>query len=629
VRAFWASIRPYWRIARLLPGVNGPSTLLAAAGVVLGAQLPLAATIATGALIGAVPAAVAAGPDSLPAHSAMTALAVVSALFVAIRALGLVRATLAASLGRRLDERLRERVMLALNRPARIAHLEDPATRDRIKRALDVSGGRWRAGDTVAPLASAASAWLQSAGATLVLARFSVPLALVWFAVWVVAAHFIRREFLRGAEVAYNQTKFVRRADYLQQLVMSPPAAKEVRVWGLVDWLIDRFAQETQRVLEPVWRERAQGKGVQAVTALALGAAYLAVLAAVGLAAVRGEITLRALATYLGVAQAVGAIILPGAETLALAHGAGAVPPVLELERLTAEAEQRDALRGAMAPTGMPRTGIRLEGVSFRYPSLDDRPGDSRPPVLQDLDLFIPAGRSLAIVGENGAGKTTLVKLIARLYDPTAGRITADGVDLREIDARAWQRRVTAVFRDFLHFALTARDNVALGAPEHLDDEAALVAAAGKAGALDVVERLPRGWDTILSRQYRGGADLSGGQWQRLALARALFAAQAGASLLVLDEPTANLDVRAEAALYERFLDITQGLTTILISHRFSTVRRADRIVVLDGGRVVEDGTHDALLAAGGRYAHMFALQAKRFVAASSSGTTERAADDG
>jgi ATP-binding cassette subfamily B protein len=284
------------------------------------------------------------------------------------------------------------------------------------------------------------------------------------------------------------------------------------------------------------------------------------------------------------------------------------VPAVLELERLTAApaAEARDTQCGDVAPDGMPRHGIRLDGVTFRYPGTEVD-------VLNDLDLFIPSGRSLAIVGENGAGKTTLVKLLARLYDPTSGRISVDGVPLQTIAARAWQRRVSAIFQDFTHFALTARDNVVFGAPERMDDAAALVEAARKAGVLEVVDGLPNSWDTMLSRQYRGGADLSGGQWQRLALARALFAVAGGARVLILDEPTANLDVRAEAALYERFLDITQGLTTIVISHRFSTVRRADRIVVLEGGRVVEDGTHDELLAAGGRYADMFRLQAKRF----------------
>jgi ABC-type multidrug transport system fused ATPase/permease subunit len=216
-------------------------------------------------------------------------------------------------------------------------------------------------------------------------------------------------------------------------------------------------------------------------------------------------------------------------------------------------------------------------------------------------------------VGANGAGKTTLVKLLCRLYDPTEGRITVDGLDLRDVEARVWQRQVAAIFQDFAQYHLSARDNVGMSAPELAGDLERRRAAARKAAALELVESLPHGWDTVLSRQYTGGVDLSGGQWQRIALARALFAVEGGARVLILDEPTASPYVRAEADLYDRFLDITAGLTTILISHRFSTVRRADHICVLADGHVVEQGTHDELVALGGRYARMFRLQAARF----------------
>jgi ATP-binding cassette, subfamily B, bacterial len=253
---------------------------------------------------------------------------------------------------------------------------------------------------------------------------------------------------------------------------------------------------------------------------------------------------------------------------------------------------------------------IRFEQVSFRY----DADG---PLVLDRLDLTIPAGASLAVVGLNGAGKTTLVKLLCRLYEPEAGRITADGIDIRSFDGAVWQRRIAAIFQDFVHFELPVRDNVGFGAPELLaDDErgdAAITHALERAGALEFVTALPRGIDTPLSRQYTDGADLSGGQWQRIAIARALLAVDGGARVLVLDEPTAALDARAEVAFFERFLDLTSGATSVVISHRFSTVRRADRIAVLENGRVLEDGTHDELLARGGRYAELFTLQAARF----------------
>jgi ATP-binding cassette subfamily B protein len=248
-------------------------------------------------------------------------------------------------------------------------------------------------------------------------------------------------------------------------------------------------------------------------------------------------------------------------------------------------------LRSARGPE------LRFRGVSFGYPG--------GPRVLDGFDLVIPAGTSLAIVGQNGAGKTTLAKLLCRLYDPVAGCIEADGIDLRALDLDDWRQQVTAVFQDFVRFELPLRDNVAPGGAA---DEA-VVAALAAAGAAHLAEL-----DTPLAKGYPGGTDLSGGQWQRVALARALCAVRDGAGVVLLDEPTAQLDVRGEAEIFERILDETAGRTRILISHRFSTVRHADRICVLERGAVVELGTHEELLALGGRYRTMFDLQASRFV---------------
>jgi ABC-type multidrug transport system fused ATPase/permease subunit len=237
--------------------------------------------------------------------------------------------------------------------------------------------------------------------------------------------------------------------------------------------------------------------------------------------------------------------------------------------------------------------------VTFAYP------GGAA--VLDGFDLTIPAGSSLAIVGQNGAGKTTLAKLLCRLYDPQSGAIEVDGVDLRDLELGSWRGRVTAVFQDFTRFELPLRDNVA---PATAPDETVRAALAA-AGAADLA-----GLDTILARGYAGGTELSGGQWQRVALARALCSVSLGAGLVLLDEPTAQLDVRGEAEIFDRILAATRRSTTILISHRFSTVRHADRICVLERGRVVELGTHAELMAAGGRYRTMFDLQAERFAAA-------------
>ncbi len=225
-------------------------------------------------------------------------------------------------------------------------------------------------------------------------------------------------------------------------------------------------------------------------------------------------------------------------------------------------------------------------------------------PVLEHFDLTIPAGSSLAIVGQNGAGKTTLAKLLCRLYDPQSGAITIDGTDLREFDLASWRSRLTAVFQDFLRLELPLRENVA---PAGASDQV-VRAALEAAGAANLASL-----DTILARGYEGGTDLSGGQWQRIALARALAAVSLGAGVVLLDEPTAQLDVRGEAEIFDRLLAATRHCTTILISHRFSTVRHADRICVLEHGRVIELGTHDELMALGGRYRTMFDLQAQRF----------------
>src|SRR6185436_15470989 len=243
---------------------------------------------------------------------------------------------------------------------------------------------------------------------------------------------------------------------------------------------------------------------------------------------------------------------------------------------------------------------IRFRDVTFEYPNAIT----NAKPVLQNFNLTIPAGSSMAIVGRNGAGKTTLAKLLCRLYDPQSGSIEVDGINIREFDLDRWRSRITAVFQDFIRFELSLRDNVApRGAP---DDQ--IIASLVSAGA-DGLAKL----ETILARGYEGGTDLSGGQWQRVALARALCALRLGAGVVLLDEPTAQLDVRGEAEIFDRILAATRHCTTILISHRFSTVRHADRICVLEHGKVIELGTHDELIALGGRYHTMFTLQAERF----------------
>lgn len=257
---------------------------------------------------------------------------------------------------------------------------------------------------------------------------------------------------------------------------------------------------------------------------------------------------------------------------------------------------------GRRSAEACPSREIRFRNVTFAYPT--NATGKAGSAVLEHFDLVIPAGSSLAIVGQNGAGKTTLAKLLCRLYDPQSGAIEIDGVDLRDFDLVSWRSRVIAVFQDFLRLELPLRDNVAPGgAPDDV-----IGASLEAAGANTLAEL-----STVLARGYDGGTDLSGGQWQRIALARALAAVKLGAGVVLLDEPTAQLDVRGEAEIFDRLLAATRSCTTILISHRFSTVRHADRICVLEHGRVVEFGTHEELMALAGRYRTMFDLQAQRF----------------
>jgi ATP-binding cassette subfamily B protein len=352
-----------------------------------------------------------------------------------------------------------------------------------------------------------------------------------------------------------------------------------------------------------IWRQRG-GRTLPTYAALlALTGATFAACALLGADAVRHVVSIGAAVIFLRAVTIVGRTSTLGQQEMQIAYGLSALPAVAAVERAVARTAVLD---GAPPPVGQRGAQITFEGVAFRYPGTET-------PVLKGLDLSIPPSRSLAVVGANGAGKTTLVKLACRFYDPDQGAVRVDGIDLRRLDAHSWQRQVAAVFQDFQRFELPARDNIGFGATALAGDQEALEHAAAAAGILGRIRSLPSGWDTPLARHLAGGADLSGGEWQRVALARAMLAVEAGARLLILDEPTASLDIRAEAVFYSRFLELTREVTTIVVSHRFSTVRRADLICVLDNGAVAELGSHEQLMAADGRYARMYAAQSARF----------------
>ncbi|MGQ0432558.1 MAG: ABC transporter ATP-binding protein [Microthrixaceae bacterium] len=590
---------------RELPRISLPMTIgYAAITIALGA-FPTATMLANGVLIGRLPAAADSGVNSQAARSAVAALVVVGVIAILAWTTETFGALLREHLARVASRRWDQELMAAVAAPATIAHLEDPAVLDR----LEAAAGRTRAGpaQAVAVVGPVVTNILTGVFAIALVARFSPPLALALLVQSLGQRVHWRARFDRITTAIFGQGDLHRRSGYVRNLAMTPAAAKEVRIFGFADWVLDRFDGEWRSAMTPVWHkmrqgwERSLGVSFAATITLAVGS-WMVVNAALDqrISLTVAIVTLQAMMGLDGLA---------GADDFQhmLAEGADRVPLhraiVTELHSLAAD---DGPLHPNALPAGAPNKSIVFDSVSFRYPG-------SGAPILDSFDLEIEAGRSIAIVGVNGAGKTTLVKLLAGLHRPDSGRILIDDEPLASFDPKQWQRRVSAIFQDFWHYPLSVRVNIGFGAPERMDDQEALGRAAARAGTDSVIAALPLGWDTVLDRQFDGGTELSGGQWQRIALARSLFAVEAGASVLVLDEPTAALDVRAEADIYDRFLDITRGLTSVVISHRFSTVRRADRIVVLDAGRVVEDGTHASLVQAGGRYAHMFELQAARY----------------
>lgn len=532
-------------------------------------------------------------------------LALVCGVFIAQRLLEPVSEETAELLARRVDQRLAQRVMRSTASPPGIAHLEDPAIADLMVQGTgdphDVTPGR-----AVPSLATVIAQVVQGLGAFVIVGTYSWPLAVLLIVAYAAAFAASRHHWHEVQLLINRRTRLLRQAYYVRTLGLGSSAAKEIRVFGVSSWLVDRYRMSWLTVMRSVWARRHEGWLLIAAVIVALGAIETFVLIRLTHDALSGAIGI-------GTAVAVTQAVL-GAGTLSQftdSHGVlGDALSALSGTR-SLEAELRKAPVSDTGPRDagdLPHDVIRFEKVAFAYPGASE-------PVLNELDLDIPIGRSLAIVGGNGAGKTTIVKLLARLCEPTAGRITVDGVALCAVSAAAWQRRIAAVFQDYVEYELSAYDNVAFGRIEVSDDRDAVLAAAAEAGATPAIERLRDGWETPLTRELRGGSQISSGEWQRLALARAVLAVRSGAAVLILDEPTASLDVRAEAEIYKGFLELTRGVTTIVISHRFSTVRRADRIVVIDGGRVIEGGSHDELIAAGGMYARMYALQAARFEA--------------
>jgi ATP-binding cassette subfamily B protein len=612
-----------WHIVRLTPAAGALPVAAAVAVQLVAGVLPVGFVLATARVIGEVPAAVEGGAGSAAWQHLRGWLIAAAALFFAIQLLAPVQVFLGDLVRRRVDHLVRDRLMAASYTGGGVAVLEDPELLDHTADAMNwVRVDGWTPGAACAATIALISRYLQT-----VLAAVLVAVAFAWWAgVAVLLAGLTIRFGYRLGLSAFGRSfqqgrRSWRMSWYFHDLLTGSGAGKEIRVYGMLGWIRRRYEDAFMENSTTMWRARRRifyGPYVL-YTAVALVLLTLTFAGAAGRAAA-GALGIGSLmiVTQAGLsAIRIGGFIAEA--DVQTEYGMLADQSVRRFEQLTEQAarDTRATDRAAVSspgesdPAGHPVRDIRFDKVSFRY-------GPHGALVLDELDLTIPAGQSLAIVGLNGAGKTTLVKLLARLYEPLSGTIRIDDEDIRRFPVRAWQRQVAAIFQDFVRYDLPVRDNVGFGAVGLLDadpvraDEA-IMKALRRAAAVDLVADLPGGLDTPLSRQYTGGADLSGGQWQRIAIARALLAVDTGATVLVLDEPTASLDVRAEAEFFDRFLDITQGLTSIVISHRFSTVRRADRIVVLEHGKVVEQGTHDELIEVNGRYAELFAIQAARF----------------
>lgn len=556
-------------------------TLAFLACIVLGAILPVTMMLTTGAIV-----------HSLSTGSTEAGLWAVGGFVAAALANAAVKyggTAAEARLSAGYIEHAEDTLSRAVLGPATIGHLEDPVVAGRIGAAAEAARENiyyW----SLPALRRVLTLYLSGIGSGVVLFAFSWWAPLVLFAAYgVLIWLYSRWEHADTAGVVEATVQQRRRAEYYRELLADPAAAKEVRIFALAPWLDKRFGETWLRAMSAVWRTRRVAGRPVSLGVLTLIATHVLVLAVLAHRAVDGTVSVGALTVF------VQAIVGMDALARASYDGRGVARAAAELRNLQhLRAELASSDPTPEAQTDGPAE-VRLDNVRFRYPGGDHD-------VLGGISLSIPRGQSIGIVGANGAGKSTVVKLLAGLYRPDPGAVLIDG---NPADPGAG--RVSAIFQSFARYELSLRDNVTLGRPDVT--ESTVDRALSQAGAADLGVSL----DTTLAAAYPGGQDLSGGQWQRVALARALAAVDRGAGLLILDEPTASLDIRAEVELFDRFLEVTRGVTTVLVSHRLSSVRHADRIVVVDAGRIVEDGTHHELIRSGGRYAALFSLQASRF----------------
>jgi ATP-binding cassette, subfamily B, bacterial len=475
-----------------------------------------------------------------------------------------------------------------------LAHFEDSEFYDKMSQA------RSQASSRPLSLITRTFGLCQSA---LTLITFS---GLLWrFSGWAVVVLIVAAIPAFIAETRFSEHAFrlfrwrspeTRQQHYLETLLAREDYAKEVQLYQLGGMLLERYRDIFNRLYEDD-RNLTIKKGFWGyLLGLLSTAAFYGAYAWIVIEAIAGVITLGEMTMYL-------VVFRQGQSTFAsaLTSIGGMYEDNLYLANLYEFLEQPMPQSQGRITQGIVKDGIRFENVSFSYPG-------SQQPVLNNISLHLPLGEKLAIVGENGSGKTTLIKLLTNLYTPTSGRILLDGVDLKDWDVDVLRRRIGVIFQNFVQYQFTVGENVGVGDVEHLDDRKEWQLAANKGMATPFIDVLPEKFDTQLGKWFKGGQELSGGQWQKIALARAFM--RSDADILILDEPTAAMDAEAEMNIFNHFRSLTQDRMVVLISHRFSTVRMADKIIVMAKGEIIEQGSHEQLLKAGGRYAHLFSLQA-------------------
>jgi ATP-binding cassette subfamily B protein len=601
-RALWQNARVTWqgfrRVLDLVWEANPHLTIALAVFNLAQGGLPALRVWVSKLLIDAVVAAWTSGAGL----SALPEVGLLVALQFGIGAVSNLLSTLANICQQLLQDRVANRIQLLVMRHANeldLVFFERPQFYDLIQQVQRDVGFR--------PTFMVQTAF----GLIRQLLTFASMLALLVNLEWFIAAAALlapiptfvssARYGWQGYQMMRRQSPLRRMMSYLTSLMTTDTYAKEVKLFTLGDFFVDRF----QRLFE---RYYAENRGLVIRRYLA-GAAWsmLTVLVSgltffyVALRTLMGAVSVGGLTLYVqaadGVSQAFGAL-LGGVQTM--------YEHQLYLKVLFELLDFEPRVNAPEHPRPIRRPfqqGIEFRNVTYAYEGQDQ-------PALHDVSFTIDPGETVAIVGHNGAGKTTLVKLLARLYDPQSGQVLVDGHDVREYDPDELRAEFGVLFQDYVSYQFTARENIGIGRAERLEDAGAIASAATKSGAASVIERLPEGYDTVLGKWFDGGVNLSGGEWQKVALGRAFMRE---AQILILDEPSAALDAKAEYELFSRLQELAHGRTAIFISHRFSTVRRADRILVFEQGRLIEQGTHAELMAVGGRYAELFNLQASSY----------------